>query len=308
VTVIATHAGCIEAGVVALAAAIEGRSEHPLARALVAAAGSAPRPTVDEVRQVTGCGIAARLTGGEIRIGRPDFVAALSGAMPAAFAAFARERTDTLVGLGDAHRWLALFALADVLRPGARPLLDALRALGVTAVLLSGDRRESVDAVAGALAIRDARAALLPEDKKDAIAALQREGAIVAMVGDGVNDAPALAQAQVSVSLGSAAPLAQWTADIVVLSDRVELVAATLHDARRTFAIIRQNLAWATVYNAVAIPAAALGLVSPLVAAVGMACSSVVVVGNALRLARAPLRRAAAPHCEPVTREEAWKS
>ncbi len=144
VTAVATCAGRSEAEVIALAAALEGRSEHPLARAFTAAAQSAAGPAVDDVRQVTGQGIAARIGESEVRIGRADFVAALAGAMPAAFAVVARERTDTLVGLGDANGWLALFALGDVLRPGARVLVDALRALGVTAVLLSGDRRESV--------------------------------------------------------------------------------------------------------------------------------------------------------------------
>jgi Cu2+-exporting ATPase len=194
------------------------------------------------------------------------------------------------------------------LRPGAYEAIAELRRLGVSAVMLSGDRSASVDTVADAVGIRDARASLRPEDKAAAIVALQKSGAVVAMVGDGINDAPALAQAQVSVSLGSAAPLAQWTADVVILSDRIELVAATLRDARRVFAVIRENLGWAIAYNAIAIPAAAFGLVSPLVAAVGMASSSLVVVANALRLTLAPrVRRAAGPGLA-AKREAAWKS
>ena len=174
--------------------------------------------------------------------------------------------------------------------------------------MLSGDRRASVDAVARTVGIRDARASLRPEDKAAAIVALQSSGAVVAMVGDGVNDTPALAQAQVSLSLGSAAPLAQWTADVVILSDRIELVAATLRDARRVFAVIRENLGWAIAYNAIAIPAAAFGLVSPLVAAAGMATSSLVVVANALRLARVPRTRRAPDPAVPALLESAWKS
>ena len=136
------------------------------------------------------------------------------------------------------------------------------------------------------LGIVDARGGLTPEDKRDVIARLQAQGAIVAMMGDGINDAPALAQAQVSIACGPATPLAQHTADVVILSDHVERAATALHEARRTLAVIRQNLAWAVAYNAIAIPAAAFGFVTPVVAAVGMSVSSLVVVANALRLTR----------------------
>jgi Cu2+-exporting ATPase len=136
------------------------------------------------------------------------------------------------------------------------------------------------------LGIADARGDMLPDDKRAAVATLQSDGAIVAMVGDGINDAPALAQAQVSLSLKSATPLAQWTADVVVLSDELPRIADAIGHARRTFRVIRQNLAWAFLYNAIAIPADAFGFVTPLVAAVGMSASSLAVVANALRLAR----------------------
>ena len=307
----ATVAGGTRGEALALAAAVESRSEHPLARALFAAADAGPRAGVADVRQSAGEGVTARVNGVDVRVGRPEFVAALAGPMPAALAAFAHGRADTLVGLGDARGWHALFAFADTLRPGARALVGALARLSVTPLILSGDRAESVAAVAQALAIADARGGLAPADKRDAIAALQARGARVAMAGDGINDAPALAQADVSLALGSGAPLAQWTADLVILSDRVELVAEALATARRTFAVIRQNLAWATVYNVVAIPAAAFGYVTPLVAAIGMSASSLVVVANALRLTRAPA--APAPAGAPAngdgrTLESAWKS
>ena len=189
--------------------------------------------------------------------------------------------------VGDEHGWQALFTFADPLRPGAARLIEELVTLGITPVLLSGDRAASVDHVARMLGVADARGDLTPEDKRDAIARLQANGAVVAMMGDGINDAPALARAQVSISLGTATPLAQHTADVVILSDRVERAAGAMREARRTLTVIRQNLAWAAVYNAVAIPAAAFGLVTPLVAAVGMSVSSLVVVANALRLTRA---------------------
>ena len=304
---VASVAGVVPADAVALAAAVEARSEHPLARALVAAAGGAARSAVDDVRQASGEGVSARVAGVEVRVGRPAYVAALAGAMPEELAAFARGRADTLVGLGDARGWHAVFAFADTLRPGARELVARLRALSVTPLVLSGDRPESVLAVAQALSIADARGALLPGDKRDAIAALQAQGARVAMAGDGINDAPALAQAQVSLALGSGAPLAQWTADLVILSDRIERVADALATARRTFAVIRQNLAWAIAYNVVAIPAAAFGFVTPLLAAAGMSASSLAVVVNALRLTRPP-GAVQAPGPGAGAPEAAWKS
>jgi len=179
-----------------------------------------------------------------------------------------------------------MFTFADALRPGAARLVRELRNLGITPVVLSGDRLESVDHVARALGIAEAHGDLTPDLKRAAVARLQAQGAIVAMMGDGINDAPALAQAQVSISLGTATPLAQHTADVVILSDRVERAATAMREARRTLSVIRQNLAWAAAYNAIAIPAAAFGFVTPVVAAVGMSLSSLVVVVNALRLTR----------------------
>ncbi len=280
--------GADRSAALALAAALEARSEHPLARAVVAAAPDGAEIQADHREHAAGRGIQARISGNVMRIGRLDFVAELAGTMPAELArkADGGMATDSLAGLGSDAGWIAVLVFADALRSGSQPLVAALRDAGIVPVLLSGDRVQNVMAVASALGIADANAAMLPEDKRDAIARLQAGGAIVAMVGDGVNDAPALAQAQVSVSLGSATPLAQWTADVVVLPDRVELVADALGVARRAFVIIRQNLVWAAIYNVVAIPAAAFGLVTPLVAAIGMSASSLLVVGNALRLLR----------------------
>jgi Cu2+-exporting ATPase len=282
---VVTFGGVARAEALALAAALEAQSEHPLARALRAAAGGIAAPRADELRTVPGEGVEGRIGGRRVRLGRPAFAAALSGrALPAEAARV--DPAATLVALGDAAGIVALFALGDALRPGAAALVAALRAQRITPLLLSGDRATTVAALAAAVGIADARGDVLPEDKRAAIAALQRQGAIVAMVGDGINDAPGLAQAQVSVSLGSATPLAQWTADVVVLSDELPLIAAAIGHARRTFRVVRENLAWAFLYNAVAIPAAAFGLVTPLLAAVGMSVSSLVVVGNALRVAR----------------------
>ena len=268
----------------ALAAALEAPSEHPLAGALRAAAQGLPRAEAADVVVEPGQGLEGVVDGVPLRLGRVSFVAALADGHRAD--ATPGGPTDTLVALGDAQGPLAVFALGDRLRPGAQGLVADLRALGITPVLLSGDRQAAVTATATALGIADAYGDAMPEDKRDAIAALQARGAVVAMVGDGINDAPALARAQVSASLGSATPLAQWTADVVILADDLGRLTATIRHARRTLAVVRQNLLWAFAYNAVAIPAAALGHVTPLVAAIGMSASSLLVVANALRVAR----------------------
>jgi Cu2+-exporting ATPase len=191
-----------------------------------------------------------------------------------------------------------MFRFGDAIRPEAAALVTTLRAFRLRVTLLSGDRAEAVAAAARAIGVDDWHAGASPEDKRAFVAALQRGGARVAMVGDGLNDAPSLACADVSIALGSTATLTRWTADVVVLGEDLARVAFAVDAARRTFRVIRQNLAWAALYNVVAIPLAAAGHLSPLAAALGMSVSSLAVVANAWRLARlAPARdaRAAAP-------------
>ena len=270
----------------ALAAALEARSEHPLARVLTAAATA--RPMATHLTNVAGEGVGGIIDGVRFRLGRVAFVAGLAGPAPDTMADFERDAPagSTVIALGSRGAWVAAFAITDATREGASPLIAQLATLRVTPVLLSGDRALAARVAGAALGIADARGDLGPEDKRAAIAALQAQGAVVAMTGDGVNDAPALAQAQVAISLGTATPLAQSVADVVVLSDDPARIGDAIATARRTFAVIRQNLAWAALYNAIAIPLAAFGFVTPLVAAAGMSASSLVVVFNALRLAR----------------------
>ncbi|GIK84750.1 MAG: copper-translocating P-type ATPase [Betaproteobacteria bacterium] len=297
---VAPFADLDEARVLAIAAALEHRSEHPIGAALDAAAPTA-RPHATDLRTVAGQGIEGAIDGVRYRIGRPAFVGELAGVLPPAAHAFVAGAGEaaTIVVLGSAQRTLAAIALGDTPRVDAAEAVAALRACGVVPILMSGDRAEAARAAGSALGIEDARGDLSPEAKRDAIRALQARGAVVAMVGDGVNDAPGLAQAQVSVSLGSATPLAQWAADVVILSDALVRVAESIGHARRTLRVVRQNLAWASAYNAVAIPSAALGLVTPLVAAIGMSASSLVVVGNALRVAH--VRGGATPARDAAT-------
>jgi Cu2+-exporting ATPase len=282
-----------------MAQALEAPSEHPLARAFrvegkIAAGVETALPLISELTIVSGNGIEGTIAGERWRIGRLDFVTALNDAataptqLPEPLARFTEQRPsdETMVFLGNGNGIQAVFALGDALRPHAREVVTALRTMGIKTVLLSGDRRENAEALAQTLGIETAHGGLMPEDKRRYILDRQAAGEVVAMVGDGVNDAPGLAQAQVSVSLGSATSLAQWTADVVILSDELPRLTDALRHARRTLTVIRQNLSWAVAYNLVAVPAAALGLVTPLIAALGMSLSSLTVVLNALRITR----------------------
>ncbi|MFZ5485171.1 MAG: heavy metal translocating P-type ATPase [Pseudomonadota bacterium] len=270
----------------ALAAALEQGATHPVAAALRAAAAGLPVASANELHLHPGQGVEGRLDGQVYRLGNPAFLNAtptLDGA------------GMTVVGLADADGVLAWFGLGDQPRPQAAALISSLQAMGLRVHLYSGDRPENVEALARQLGIAHARGAMLPEDKLRAVKALQDQGAVVAMTGDGVNDAPVLAQAQVSVAIDQGAEAAQAAADMVLLSSELPRLADGVRIARKTQAVIRQNLAWSVLYNAVAIPAAALGHVTPWLAGIGMSLSSLLVVLNAMRLSSAPDPRPRAP-------------
>jgi len=267
----------------ALAAALGRASSHPLDRALAEGSEALDVPVATGVRMQPGEGIEAIVDGRRVRLGRRDFVAELHG-RPAPLAWI--HGTDTAVWLGDARGWIAAFRLGDALRPGAREAVARLRATGRNLHLLTGDDPAVAQRVAGELGIARVEARATPERKVAYIRALQLAGARVAMVGDGVNDAGSLAQADVSIAMGGGADLAQVRADAVLLSDSLADLADAARLARRARAVIRQNLAWALGYNLVVVPLAFAGLVTPLVAAIGMSASSLAVVANALRLRR----------------------
>ena len=171
-----------------------------------------------------------------------------------------------------------------MVRRQASELITRLKALGLNLVILSGDQIEPVRAVADELQITNAKAKLAPVDKLEQLQQRQQNGETVAVVGDGVNDAPVLAGADVSIAVARASPLAAATADVVILNDDIRAVAQAIHAGRRALTLIRQNLAWALAYNLLAVPAAALGYVPPWLAAIGMSASSLIVVANTLRL------------------------
>jgi Cu2+-exporting ATPase len=304
----------LESEAFALVRALEQSSEHPLGRALLEKVGAGPSQadappvggsepglrargankvgagetaSLTVLRAVTGQGIEARLpAGSQVRIGVPTFVAALHGQpLPAEMLAWLAAG-DSVVALGDTTGWRAWFRLADALRPGGAEALGRLRALGLKLTILSGDASETVAAVATELGVADHHGGMTPEGKHAYVRAAQASGASVAMVGDGVNDAPVLAQAHVSVAMGAGTDLARSQADVVLLSNDPSHLVAGIVIARRTLAIMRQNLAWAFVYNVVAIPLAMAGWVTPWMAGIGMSASSLLVVLNALRLQR----------------------
>jgi Cu2+-exporting ATPase len=274
-----------------LAAALEQRSEHPIARAF----GRAPL-AADEVLSMPGLGLEGIVGNRRLRIGQPGFVCELSGcALPTP----PTEAGQWLL-LGDTEDALAWFVLDDRLRSDAPALLAACKARGWRTLLLSGDSSPMVASVALELGIDEAHGGLRPDDKLQMLQQLHMEGRKVLMLGDGVNDVPVLAAADISVAMGSATDLAKTSADAVLLSNRLDALVQAFTLARRTRRVIIENLLWAGLYNGLMLPFAALGWITPIWAAIGMSLSSLTVVLNALRLTRMPSTPAVS--AAPVTR------
>ncbi len=263
----------------AIAAALEAGSEHPIARVLREAGDGLL--SARNIRNHPGLGVEAEIDGMRYRLGSPSFVAAICRQELAPPVSPGGESWVALAGESGLMAW---FGLADSPRNDAASALQELQALGIRIHLLSGDGEAAVSTTARQLGIGTWRAQALPEDKLAYVKSLQNQGRIVTMVGDGINDAPVLAAAQVSIAMGEGAEVAQAAADMVMLGSRLVTLADGVRVARKTHRIIRQNLAWALGYNLIAIPAAALGYVTPWAAGIGMSASSLLVVLNALRL------------------------
>ena len=266
-----------------LAAALEQGSEHSVAQGLRAAIpGGSALAAVESLLAVTGQGVEASIAGRVFRLGRAEFVRELHhiDLPPLSHA----DSSATTVVLGDQRGWIAVFHLTDVLRPQAVDLVRDLKAQGVHVSLLSGDSPQTVAQYAERLDIDDAHGGMSPQGKRAFIESLQKQGRVVAMIGDGVNDAPVLAQAQVSIAMGGGTELARNQGDIVLLSERLDALSAGRKLAQRTARVIRQNLWWSFGYNFVAIPLAMIGAITPWMAGIGMSASSLLVVLNALRL------------------------
>jgi P-type Cu+ transporter len=274
------------------AAALQAGSEHPLARAVLRAAGEAGIVLLNatDARAEAGRGVFARVGGRALRLGSTRWMNELGVDLtPLADAAQGQQAQGrTVSGLVEGDdtppRLRGLLVFGDTLKPDARAAIDALRALQVKTLLVSGDNRGAAQAVAAQLGIDEVRAEVLPQDKAAIVAERKRDGSVVAMVGDGLNDAPALAAADVGIAMSTGTDVAMHAAGITLMRGQVSLVADAIDLSRRTTAKIRQNLFWAFVYNVVGIPLAALGLLSPVIAGAAMALSSVSVVTNALTL------------------------
>jgi Cu2+-exporting ATPase len=275
---------------VAIARALEEHSSHPIARAFSCESGprlrranqtpAQPKAVCSEAMTVTGSGSSGRVRGVEYRLGRADWALALApGSTVPIF-----DEADCGVLLVGERGPVAWFGLRDELRPGAAKLIEGLQRNGVRAHLLTGDPSPGATRVARRLGIEEARGGASPEEKLAYVRDLQARGAVVAMAGDGVNDAPVLAAAQISIAMGGGSDLTRARADSVLLEDDLEVLTRALQWSRKTHRVIHQNLAWALTYNLTILPLAGMGWVAPYAAAIGMSLSSLLVVGNALRL------------------------
>ena len=281
--------------VLGVAAAMEAGSAHPLAQAIIftARTESVSAIEIDRVTHHAGQGLEVRMDDQPYRLGTAAFVAEISGSVNDQMLADDMSGVS-YVYLGSSSGWLARFAFVDTLKPRALQVVTHFRSQGRRVVLLSGDSPAIVQQVAASLQMDEAHGGMLPDQKLAYVQQLQQQGAVVVMVGDGMNDAAVLRGADVSFAMGSGAALAQSHADAVLIHAQLSLLLDAADAAAACMRVIRQNLAWATLYNLLAIPAAAFGLLTPWMAGLGMSLSSAFVVANALRLERMPpvLRKA----------------
>jgi Cu+-exporting ATPase len=266
----------------ALAAALEQNSEHPLARAIVAANATVDGKKVANFKSIPGLGVEGEINGRRLRLGSPDWLEI--GADPAVIAL--QRAGKTVMVLADGDSVLALFAVADALRPTSKAAVRRLRERGIRVVMLTGDNAATAAAIAAEAGIDEFRAGILPGDKAAAVGELKAGGDLVAMVGDGINDAPALAAADVSFAIGAGSDAAVEAADLTLIRSDLSGVGDAIDLSAATLGKIRQNLFFAFIYNVLGIPLAALGWLNPVVAGAAMALSSVSVVSNSLLLKR----------------------
>jgi Cu+-exporting ATPase len=288
---VATAPGVSRDDVLRIAGAVEDASEHPIAQAIARAARNelGELPALEAFANQEGRGVEGFAGGHGVQVGRPALIAEWGLEIPAQLdaarrAAEAQGRTAVIAAWDGAVR--AVLVVADTVKPTSAEAVASLRALGLRPVLLTGDNDTTARTVAAEVGIGEVIAEVLPSEKADVIRRLQAEGRVVAMVGDGVNDAPALAQADLGIAIGSGTDVAIEASDLTLVSGDLRAAADAIRLSRATLRTIKQNLGWAFGYNVAAVPLAAAGLLNPLLAGLAMALSSVSVVGNALRLRR----------------------
>ena len=268
---------------VALAGTLEHTSSHPVARAVSSyAIARAQLSSATEIQTIRGEGMSGKVAGRNVRVGRPSWIATQ---WPAELRDW-ESAGNTVVGVSIDGQPRALFAVADVVRPTTADALRSLRQLGIEPIMVTGDNSATATRIAQQLGIEQFYAESRPQDKVEIVTTLQRDGKVVAVIGDGVNDAAALAAANLGIAMGNGTDAAIEAADITLLREDLTTASDAVRLSRATLRTIKQNLAWAFGYNVAAIPLAASGLLTPLIAGLAMALSSVCVVTNSLRLSR----------------------
>jgi P-type Cu+ transporter len=289
--------------VLAYAAALEKHSEHPIAAAIVRAAKeSAPTFAVREFKSLTGAGVTGKVNHRDVAVGNVRLMREIgvSGEVGRRTPEAVKQGGATELYVAIDHRIAGVIVVSDSLRPTSRDAVRELEAMGIEVMLLTGDRRSSAESVARAIGVNTVIAEVFPEDKVKEIRSLQEGGRVVAMVGDGINDAPALAQSDIGISMPKGTDIAIEASDIALMRSDLRGVPAAISLSRQTMAIMKQNLFWAFIYNVIGIPIAAGvlypitgGMLSPVIASAAMALSSISVVGNSLRLRHARVGRPA---------------
>jgi Cu+-exporting ATPase len=273
-----------------LTASVQRGSEHPLARAIIERADElgVARDPVGDFRSITGYGVTGRVNGRDIVIGNARALEkrGIATEGESARAAEWQAEARTVVWVADAEGLIGVMAIADPLRDEAIEAVQTLHRMGVKSLMLSGDAQRVAEAIGRQAGLDEARGEVKPDGKAAVVEKLARDGRTVGMVGDGINDAPALAAADVGIAMGTGTDIAMETAGITLMRPDPRLVAAAISASRATFRKIRQNLFWAFVYNVIGIPLAAFGMLSPAIAGAAMAMSSVSVVSNSLLLRR----------------------
>ena len=265
-----------------IAASLEANSEHPIAKAILNA-NSLPLFTIKDLQHTTGQGIRGIIEDSQWFLGNREFIQQHCKCTPHDDA---KTSDSSKIYLASSEKCIASFVLSDSIRQEAGSLIEQLHQKHRKTHLMSGDRQESAEAISDQLGIQNCLANLKPEEKLKQVNSLQQQGAIVVMTGDGVNDAPVLAGADLSIAMGKGTKLAAATADMILISNNIEHIYHGYMIAIKTLKVIKQNISWALLYNITAIPAAALGYVEPWLAAIGMSASSLIVVLNAMRLNR----------------------